>query len=164
MQQNIIAFVALGLLVGANAAAAATILQCEDAEGNRSFETSCPPGSKLVEEKNYYTGPKNSGPDLDSLQAEQPVTLYSVPACEACDVVRSYLNSRDTPFTEKNVENNVDLQEELSAITGELSVPVVTIGEAMVAGYNRAELKEKLDSAGYPDEKIAGHSQQQTTE
>lgn len=162
MQKIIIASAALWLLAGANATLAATIVECEDAAGNRSFEAACPPGSQLVEEKKYYTGPKNTGPDLDRLQAEQPVVLYSVPTCEACDVVRSYLNSRGTPFTEKNVSDDAALQEELSAISGELSVPVVTIGEQMVSGYNKPALKEKLDTAGYPGEKTADNSQQQT--
>lgn len=140
----------LGLLAVAGGAQSATIVQCEDAAGNRSFAANCPPGSSIVETRKYYTGPADEGPDREALKADHPVTLYMVPTCEACDVVRNYLVSHAIPFSEKDVSNDVALQEELTAISGELSVPVVTVGEEIVSGYNNALLESKLEAAGYP--------------
>jgi len=150
MRQVIIGIAAAGLLVGP-AAQAVTIVQCEDADGNRTYQESCPPGTEVVETKNVYTGPKESAPDLEALQEDKPVVFYSVATCDACDLVRSYLNTRGIPFSEKAVGDDAELQEELIAKTGELSVPVVTIGEEVVEGYNKPVLKDKLDAAGYPD-------------
>ncbi|MCS3902992.1 glutaredoxin [Methylohalomonas lacus] len=146
----------LCLLAVTGPAVAATIVQCEDADGNRTFEASCPPGTTQVEKKSYYTGPKDTAPDLETLKAERPVVLYRVPTCEACDAVSNYLDNRGTPYSEKNVSDDAELQEELLSISGELSVPVVTVGEEMVAGYNRPMLSDKLDAAGYPSAEDEG--------
>ncbi len=150
MDQTRTLFACLSLLAVTGPAAAATIVQCEDADGNRTFEASCPPGTTQVEKKSYYTGPKNEAPDLETLKEERPVVLYRVPTCEACDAVSNYLDNRGTPYSEKNVSDDAELQEELMSLSGELSVPVVTVGEEMIAGYNRAMLSDKLDEAGYP--------------
>jgi len=139
----------LGLSTGSTAV---TIVQCEDAEGNRTYQESCPPGTSEVEKKQFYTGPKQTGPDMETLKANKPVTLYRVETCEACDMVSDYLQKRGVPFSLKNANDNVEVQKELREKTGELSVPVVTIGdESVVTGYNKSGLNEKLDQAGYPD-------------
>lgn len=145
------AMVATGLLVVCTPLAAATIVQCEDSDGERFYADSCPAGSKQVEQKNFYTGPRGDGEiDMAALQREHPVTLYSVPACDACDLVRNYLNQRGVPFAETDVSTDAEQQETLIAKSGELSVPVVTIGEQIVTGYNKPTLRDRLDSAGYP--------------
>jgi hypothetical protein len=54
------------------------------------------------------------------------------------------------PFTEKNLENNPALQQELKKKTGSLSVPVITIGEKVMNGYLESLLGGELDAAGYP--------------
>jgi len=161
MQQIIIAVAACGLLLGP-AAQAVTIVQCEDAEGNRTYQEKCPPGSKVVGTKSIYTGPKDSAPDLEALQEEYPVVLYSVETCDACDLVRNYLKNRGIPFSEKSVGDDAELQEELIARTGELSVPVVTIGDEVVEGYNKPVLKGKLDEVGYPDKMATEKSEAAT--
>ena len=131
---------------------AVTIVECEDAEGNRTYQENCPPGTSVVGEKQIYTGPKQTGPDMEGLKANKPVTLYRVETCEACDMVSQYLEDRGVPFSLKNANNDVEIQQELREKSGELSVPVVTIGDdAIISGYNKSGLKEKLDQAGYPD-------------
>lgn len=149
MRPIIISLAAVFLLVPA--AHAVTIVQCRDAEGNVTYQEKCPPGSEVVGTKNIYTGPKDKGPDLEQLKEDKPVVFYSVETCDACDLVRSYLQTRGIPFNEKSIRDDAELQEELIAKTGELSVPVVTIGEEVVEGYNKPVLKDKLDAAGYPD-------------
>ena len=152
MRQIIIVFTAAtGLLLG-TVAQAVTIVQCRDAEGNVTYQESCPPGSEVVGTSKIYTGPKDKGPDLEQLKEDKPVVFYSVETCDACDLVRNYLNTRGIPFSEKAIGDDAELQEELIAKTGELSVPVVTIGEEVVEGYNKPTLKDKLDAAGYPDQ------------
>lgn len=141
----------LGLAALPPAANAVTIVQCQDAEGDRTFQATCPPGTEVVETRKIYTGPKDKQADLSELKTEHPVVLYRVPGCEACDLVSYYLKARGIPYEEKNVSDNAKLQEELTAKTGALSVPVVSIGEEIVEGYNKPALKQKLDETGYPD-------------
>lgn len=150
MRQIIAGIIILSLFGFLGTVPAVTIHQCEDADGNLTFQEICPPGSTVVETKKIYTGPKEKMPDLAALQESHPVVLYSVATCDACDLVRSYLQGRGVPFNERDVADDAELQEELIAKSGELSVPVVTIGEEVVDGYNKPVLESKLDAAGYP--------------
>ena len=152
MRHYIILTAVIAAVLLGPAAQAVTIVQCKDAEGNVTYQKNCPPGTEVVETRKIYTGPKDSGPDLETLKENKPVVFYSVETCDACDLVRNYLNTRGIPFSEKAIGDDAELQEELIAKTGELSVPVVTIGEEVVEGYNKPVLKDKLDAAGYPDQ------------
>ena len=122
----------------------AQIHQCEDEQGNRSFQKFCPPGSKSVSTKNYSvkSNKKDAGQNLPSL------TMYS--ECEVCDDMRKDLSSKSINVTEKNIKDNGELQQELKAKTGgDLRVPVLMIGEKVIAGYDAANLKTALQQAGY---------------
>ena len=124
------------------------ILQCEDSQGNKSFATICPPGTKQINKKNYSTGTPDSGNSSPSLSA----TLYVVPNCDSCDQVKEFLEVRNIPVTEKNVSGNADLQKELKDKTGgTLRVPVLVIGDKVVKGYNRTTLLATLAAAGYKE-------------
>jgi glutaredoxin len=70
--------------------------------------------------------------------------------CGYCDLARLYLEKRKVPFTEKNLENNPALQQELKQKTGSLSVPAITIGDKVMNGYLESLLGGELDAAGYP--------------
>jgi glutaredoxin len=129
---------------------AVTVYECEDAQGDRTFQDICPPGTTPVLEKQFYTGSKKAK-ELEAVRSQYPVTLYSTPTCDACDLVRSYLQNRGVPFTEKDVSNNAELQQELLSKSGGLTVPATFIGDSFVAGYNKVNLKSQLDNAGYPE-------------
>lgn len=152
-QLKMTAILVLGL--GFGPASAVTIYECIDASGDRVFQQSCPPGTTMAGEKKVYTGSREGGGsqnvDMESLKENYPVTFYTTTNCEACEVMRVYMIARDVPFTTKNVADNVELQEELISLSGELAVPVITVGDDMINGYNMAELRSKLNGAGYPD-------------
>jgi len=132
--------------------AAVKVVQCEDEQGNRTFERVCPPGTKQVNEMRVPTGSAATTDSGDQGQAGNiSATLYSVPECDSCDGVREYLRDRNSSITEKNVFDNIDLQEEMKEVSGKQSVPVVVIGDKVLIGYNRTELKAALAAAGYQE-------------
>ena len=144
---------ALGMASGS--AYAARIVECVDADGKKYFADKCPHATAKVRERQI--GPKRGdGPDMDKLKEESPVVLYSTDVCDACELMRHYLDKRGTPFEEKNVAENAELQEELKQKSGALQVPVVSVGEKVVHGFNRNALKEALDVVGYPDKESEG--------
>lgn len=140
----------LGLWLLMVPASAVTILQCADDNGNVSFQERCPPGTQPLATKKIRTESQRAAATLKKLQQDKPVVLFRVNDCEACDQVSGYLRCQDVPFTEKNVSNDSAAQEELLLRTGELSVPVVTIGDEVVNGYSEETLTQYLDAAGYP--------------
>ena len=127
---------------------AVDIVICEDAEGNQTFQKACPPETSLVGEKKISVGKSSSGPvDLSKLS----VLLYTIPDCDTCENVALYLRSRDIPFTEIDVSKDPKKQQELTKLSGKLSVPVTVIGEEVVSGYNREKIGNILDRIISPE-------------
>lgn len=132
-----------------NVIAAVKIVECEDEKGNRAFHKMCPPSTKMVGEKKLLTG------QSDKEKADGDIninaTIYIVPDCDTCEEVMEFLQTRNISITEKVVDKDLNLQTELTELTGGLKVPTVIIGESVIIGYNRAELKAALKTAGYKD-------------
>jgi len=145
------AVVAVVLVAGP--AAAVTVVSCKDKDGSTYFADRCPPGAAKLGEKEVRSGPRRDG-ELALAEAvkRHPVVLYTVADCDACDLVRQQLTSRQVPFTEKDVgPDQIDNQQALkAAANGNMTVPTVAIGSETFSGYSRAALDQGLDAAGYP--------------
>lgn len=87
--------------------------------------------------------------ELRQVASKFPVTLYSSSSCAPCDVARTFLNKRGIPFTEKTIVSSEDA-EALRRISGENSLPFLTIGAQQIKGYSDAEWSQFLDAASYP--------------
>ncbi|MGE0483274.1 MAG: glutaredoxin family protein [Gammaproteobacteria bacterium] len=129
---------------------ARTVVECIDADGNSSFRDSCPPGMAKKGEKDLGGVGPRTDPALGAAAIAYPIVLYTVPACDACDVLRHSLTSRGLPFKEYDVSNDAARQTELQERTGGLTVPSATVGENVISGYNRDALDAALQEAGYP--------------
>jgi len=127
---------------------AVTIVECEDNQGERTFQTSCPPGTTQVNTREIRTG---TTPVTNSDTATVSATLYVVPECEPCEDVREFLQARNISVTVKDVSFEQEIQEELQALTGTLRAPVTVIGESIISGYSRSELTTALTAAGYAE-------------
>jgi len=128
---------------------AVTIVECEDDKGERSFQSKCPPGTTQIDVRQINTGSQPSTPDdVETLTS----ILYTVPGCVVCGDVQEFLESRNVIVTVKDASSLQVVQDELRELTGELRVPVVTIGDNILRGYNRAELTAALESMGYSPE------------
>jgi glutaredoxin len=78
-----------------------------------------------------------------------PVTLYSSSNCAPCASGRGMLVARGIPFAERTVNTNEDT-EALMRLSGENSLPFLTIGGQKIKGYSEAEWAQFLTAAGYP--------------
>ena len=133
-----------------NVIAAVKIVECEDEKGNRAFHKMCPPGTKMVGEKKLSTGQSDKKKDDGATNIN--ATLYFVPDCDTCEEVKEFLQNRNIAITEKMVNKDLKIQTELTELTGGLKVPTAVIGESVIVGYNRAELKAALEAAGYKED------------
>ncbi len=129
---------------------AVTVVECVDAGGNTSFRDKCPPGTTKAGHKVLLGVSPTKAKSTREITTDNPVVLYSVPNCDACDLVRNALSTRSTPFNEKNVQDDAASQNELKSKTGNLTVPSVLIGATVLTGYNRSALDSALNQAGYP--------------
>lgn len=140
------------MAIGLSTAQAETLYKWTDSQGHVSYHDRPPPDSSYrVEEKDFGDGNKPKQDDaLAKIVEKYPVVLYSVPACGSCDLARAYLQKRKVPFTEKNLDNNPELQQSLKKKVGSLSAPTITIGDKVMKGYVESVLEGELDEVGYP--------------
>lgn len=144
------AAMAATLLAAGSAAGEDKLYKWVDEDGNVTYQDRPPPDeSGKVQAFDQVLG----GADSEGRRAAFPdvdVTLYSIEVCDACDLVRKLLNERGLPFTEKNADNDVEVQEELKEVSGALSVPALAIGDEVLTGFNRDLILRVLKDAGFP--------------
>lgn len=157
----IIKILILSLILTTHVYAAVKVVECEDIEGNKSFQKSCPPGFSQVNEKKINTGGSKDKIEYTSnFKVKKSATLYVIPDCDTCEEVREFLRDNEVSITEIDVSNDYNLQTELEEIAGSLRVPVTIIDEKIIHGYKRSEFNAALDSSANitnekkPNEKI----------
>jgi glutaredoxin len=87
--------------------------------------------------------------ELRQVVGRYPVVLYTSAECAPCNSGRNLLNARGIPYSEKTITTNEDA-EALKRLSGQTSLPFVTIGSQQIKGYSDAEWTQFLDAAGYP--------------
>ncbi|MES2839832.1 MAG: glutaredoxin family protein [Pseudomonadota bacterium] len=87
--------------------------------------------------------------ELRQVSNRYPVTLYTSSECAPCNSGRNLLNSRGIPYAEKTINTNEDA-EALKRLSGQASLPFLTIGSQQIKGYSDSEWTQFLDAAGYP--------------
>lgn len=91
--------------------------------------------------------------ELRQVASKYPVTLYSSSNCAPCGSGRALLSNRGIPFTERTVNTAEDV-ESLQRLSGESSLPFLTIGSQQIKGFADAEWTQFLDAAGYPKSSV----------
>lgn len=138
---------------------AQTIYRVMGADGKITFSDKLPPSTAnaTATGKGGQTvgtlGTGGGGPalpfELNQVAGKYPVTLYSGSGCAPCDAGRAMLSARGIPFSEKTVSTQED-SEALKRISGETSLPFLTIGGQQIRGYSDMEWTQFLNAAGYP--------------
>ncbi len=119
---------------------AVEVVECEDPQGRKSFQKFCPPGSVQVRSKKIATGSSGSGKKEPDIKA----TLYVIPDCPECDEIKKYLQSNNVSPVVKNANESVDIQDELTEISGGLKIPTTVINEEVIVGYQQSKIKATL--------------------
>jgi glutaredoxin len=78
-----------------------------------------------------------------------PVILYTGNNCSPCNTGRNLLTGRGIPFSEKTVSSAEDI-EAFKRLTGDLSLPLLSIGTQRLKGFSDNEWTQYLTAAGYP--------------
>jgi glutaredoxin len=87
--------------------------------------------------------------ELRQVANKFPVTLYTSAECAPCATGRNLLSGRGVPFNERTV-NTAEDTASLQRISGETSLPLLTVGGQKIRGFSDAEWTQYLDAAGYP--------------
>lgn len=71
------------------------------------------------------------------------VKVYSTPTCPYCIRLKEYLKQKNIDFQNIDVSSDKASLDEMVKLTGQMSVPVVSIDGNSIVGFD----KEKIDSA-----------------
>jgi glutaredoxin len=78
-----------------------------------------------------------------------PVMLFTAGKCPPCNTAREFLVKRGIPFAERTIVTGDD-SVELKRLTQAEGVPVATVGNAPLIGFDPDEWNITLDASGYP--------------
>ncbi|NDP38020.1 MAG: glutaredoxin family protein [Rhodoferax sp.] len=142
------------LLLTLSLAQAQTVYRIVGPDGKVTFSDKPPVAAVNVTTTD--AGGKAMGTDAPTLPFElrqvlskYPVTLYTSSNCAPCGSGRTLLSGRGIPFTERTVTTAEDA-DALQRISGENSLPFLTIGGQQIKGFSDSEWTQFLDAAGYP--------------
>lgn len=150
---NRFALILAGIFLAVAAAGAQDMYKWVDGQGNVTYQDQPPPGqedsaapfAEDAEVAAALAAEKARGENRSSV----PVTLYSIPVCDACDLVRMFLDKNGVPYTEKDADKDMTAQQEMKKLSGQLSVPMLVVGDNVVNGYSTTALEAQLVNAGY---------------
>ncbi len=143
------------LLGMASGVQAQTVYRIVGADGKVTFSDQPPANAQQGKIATTGVGavaanPSSSIPiELRPIAAKYPVVFYTTTPCAPCDTGRAILTVRGVPFTERTVTTPDD-RASLLRLTGDDSMPVLTIGAQRLKGLQESEWVQYLDAAGYP--------------
>jgi len=71
------------------------------------------------------------------------VKIYTTPTCTYCKQAKVYFQAKNIDFDEINVAEDQVAQQRMIAKTGQLSVPVVEVGETVLdPGWNQKKFEK----------------------
>ena len=77
--------------------------------------------------------------------AKQPqVTIYSTPTCHFCHAAKDFFTEHKVQFSDYNVATDLEKRKEMVQKSGQMGVPVITIDEKVIVGYDEEQLRETL--------------------
>ncbi len=79
-----------------------------------------------------------------------PVVVYTTPTCPWCVRAKQYLTEKGVPFTTKDVTSDRAAAMEMVQRSGQTGVPVITVGNDTVVGFDRARLDVLLATERRP--------------
>jgi glutaredoxin len=138
-----------------HALAQTTIYRIENPNGGVMFSDRLPTNPEQGKVVSTGTGAQSVAAsanlpfELKQVVAKYPVTLYTAKECSPCDSARALLTTRGVPFSERTISTAED-SEQLKRLSGESSLPFLTIGAQRVKGFSPTEWAQYLDAAGYP--------------
>jgi glutaredoxin len=161
--------VAVLLAAACSLAQAQQIYRIVGPDGKVSFSDQPPAAAPRSNAGNSAaTGSSGNSPDtgsarlpfeLSKVARQFPVVLYSGKDCAPCNSGRNLLINRGIPFTERTVENNESI-DALRQLSGQGSLPLLTIGTQQLKGYSDTSWTQYLSAAGYPEKSALPSSYQ----
>ncbi|MEK7600919.1 MAG: glutaredoxin domain-containing protein [Patescibacteria group bacterium] len=76
--------------------------------------------------------------------ATPSVTIYSTPTCHFCHAAKDFFTANGVKFSDYNVGSDLEKRKEMIEKSGQMGVPVITVGDQLVVGFDEEKLRELL--------------------
>ncbi len=70
------------------------------------------------------------------------ITIYSTPSCIHCRHAKDFFKQHNIAYTEYDVLNNLDKRKEMVEKSNQMGVPVITIDNDVIVGFDEEHIKE----------------------
>ena len=71
--------------------------------------------------------------------------IYTTPTCQFCKMAKAFFAEKGVQYEEKDVASDLEARQEMVQKSGQLGVPVITIGEHVVVGFDKGTLEHLLE-------------------
>jgi len=68
------------------------------------------------------------------------VKIYSTPTCPYCKKAKDYLSSKGISYQDIDVSSDKAAADEMAKLSGQMSVPVITIDGSVINGFDKAKI------------------------
>ncbi|HEY9584879.1 MAG TPA: glutaredoxin family protein [Candidatus Paceibacterota bacterium] len=72
------------------------------------------------------------------------VTIYSTPTCVYCEMAKDFFTENGIKYENFDVAADVVKRKEMMEKSGQLGVPVITVDDDLLVGFDEDRLKELL--------------------
>lgn len=94
---------------------------------------------------NYTVQLHGSSAQVNKMATTSKVKIYSTPTCFYCKKAKEFLKENKIEYEEFNVAEDESAREEMIEKSGQMGVPVIMIGNRIIIGFDKEELKAALD-------------------
>lgn len=74
----------------------------------------------------------------------KPVSIYTTETCGYCKMAKDFFTKNNVAYQEFDVGHDLAKRQEMIEKSGQMGVPVITVGSDMVVGFNKPRLTELL--------------------
>ena len=78
------------------------------------------------------------------MATKSPVTIYSTPTCHFCHAAKDFFTANNVAFADYNVGTDLAKRKEMIEKSGQMGVPVITVGSDLIVGFDEPKLRELL--------------------
>lgn len=72
------------------------------------------------------------------------VTIYSTPTCHFCHMAKEFFTENGVEYTDYNVATDLEKRKEMIEKSGQMGVPVISVGGTYVVGFDEMKLRDLL--------------------
>ena len=80
----------------------------------------------------------------------KPVSIYTTVTCGYCKMAKDFFQKNNVAYQEFDVGTDLAKRQEMIEKSGQMGVPVITVGGDMIVGFNKPRLQELLGVSDTP--------------